>query len=66
MGGHPAMAYLGDDQTDENAFEALHGRGLSVLVRREYRPTNADVWIQPPEGVTAFLSDWASACGGAS
>lgn len=66
MGGHSAVAYLGDDHTDEDAFEALRGHGLSVLVRNEYRPTSADVWIQPPEGVIAFLADWISACGGAS
>jgi trehalose 6-phosphate phosphatase len=65
-GGNSAIAYLGDDHTDENAFEALRGRGLSVLVRAEYRPTLADVWIQPPEGVMSFLADWARACGGAS
>jgi len=39
MGRHSAIAYLGDDQTDEDAFEALHGQGLSVLVRSQYRPT---------------------------
>ncbi len=66
MGGHPGIAYLGDDHTDEDAFEALQGRGLRVLVRTQYRPTNADVWIQPPGGVTAFLADWVAACGGAS
>ncbi|MGH9500122.1 MAG: trehalose-phosphatase [Terriglobales bacterium] len=66
MADHPAVAYLGDDQTDEDAFAALQGYGLSVLVRRSSRPTVADVWIQPPQGVTAFLSDWAAACGGAA
>jgi trehalose-phosphatase len=66
MGGHPAMAYLGDDQTDEDAFAALQGYGLGVLVRHSYRATVADVWIRPPEGLTAFLADWATACGGAS
>jgi trehalose 6-phosphate phosphatase len=66
MGGHSAIAYLGDDQTDEDAFAALDGRGLSVLVHSQYRPTNADLWIQAPEGVIAFLADWATACGGAS
>ena len=49
---------LGDDVTDEDAFAALQGYGLSVLVRSDYRPTVADVWIRPPEGVIEFLSDW--------
>jgi len=66
MGGTAAIAYLGDDHTDEDAFEALRGHGLTVLVRKEYRPTRADVWVQPPHGVIAFLGDWIDACGGAS
>jgi trehalose-phosphatase len=56
-------AYLGDDQTDEDAFRAIKGRGLSVLVRPEPRSTAADVWIRPPEELSAFLRDWLSACG---
>lgn len=66
VGGHSAIAYLGDDHTDEDAFAALRGHGLSVLVRQEYRPTHADAWIRPPEGVEAFLAGWAAACGRAS
>jgi trehalose 6-phosphate phosphatase len=66
MGGHPAIAYLGDDHTDEDAFAALQGYGLGVLVRQSYRPTVADVWLRPPDGVTAFLTDWVTACRGAS
>jgi len=61
-----SIAYLGDDLTDEDAFAALQGYGLSVLVRSEYRPTLADVWIRPPEGVVEFLTDWIRACGGES
>jgi len=61
-----SLAYLGDDQTDEDAFAALQGFGLSVLVKETYRPTVADVWIRPPQGLIAFLSDWAKACGGNS
>ncbi len=66
MGRDAAVAYLGDDRTDEDAFLALHGHGLSVLVRGEFRDTAADVWIRPPEGLVAFLTDWNAACGGAS
>lgn len=61
-----AVAYLGDDMTDEDAFAALQGRGLSVLVQEEYRPTAAEVWIRPPEEVVAFLEQWVTASGGAS
>jgi trehalose 6-phosphate phosphatase len=53
-----AVAYLGDDRTDEDAFEALGDRGLSVLVRSELRKSAADVWIRPPEELIAFLLEW--------
>ncbi|HWH57414.1 MAG TPA: trehalose-phosphatase [Terriglobales bacterium] len=58
-----AAAYLGDDQTDENAFRAIKGRGLAVLVRLEPRSTRADVWLKPPEELIRFLRDWLRACG---
>lgn len=57
-----AMAYLGDDSTDEDAFGALTRRGLNILVRDAYRPTLADAWIKPPEGLLIFLRAWISAC----
>jgi trehalose-phosphatase len=57
-----AIAYLGDDRTDEDAFAALENRGLCVLVRPEPRPTLAHVWIQPPNGLTAFLTRWLDSC----
>jgi len=62
-GAGVAAAYLGDDQTDENAFRAIKGRGLAVLVRSEHRPTIADTWLRPPEELVNFLRDWLSACG---
>lgn len=65
-GKRGAIAYLGDDVTDEDAFAALQGYGLSVLVRPDYRPTVADVWIRPPEQLIEFLTDWIRACGGES
>jgi trehalose-phosphatase len=49
------IAYLGDDQTDEDAFRALTGRGLRVLVRTELRASLADIWIRPPSELLAFL-----------
>lgn len=55
------IAYLGDDLTDEDAFAALDGRGLRVLVRRSLRETTADLWIQPPEELLQFLDDWLAA-----
>jgi trehalose 6-phosphate phosphatase len=58
-----AAAYLGDDQTDENAFRAIKGQGIAVLVRPEPRPTVADVWLRPPEELIGFLRKWLTACG---
>ncbi len=58
------VAYLGDDQTDEDAFKALKGRGLTVLVRPDYRTTSARIWLKPPGELVQFLADWVRACGG--
>jgi trehalose 6-phosphate phosphatase len=53
-----AIAYLGDDITDEDAFSAVKARGLGVLVRLKFRPTAADVWLRPPEELASFLQLW--------
>lgn len=52
------IAYLGDDRTDEDAFRVLRGRGLTVLVRDEFRPTLADIQLRPPQDLIRFLEDW--------
>lgn len=58
------FAYLGDDTTDEDAFLALQGSdALTVLVRSEWRPTNAQLWIRPPEQLLGFLDEWATCRG---
>jgi trehalose 6-phosphate phosphatase len=63
-GDEPAVAYLGDDATDEDAFRFLNGKGLTALVRPTYRTTAAQIWLRPPEEVVQFLADWIRACGG--
>lgn len=58
------VTYLGDDLTDEAAFVAVNeakGPHLSVLVRREKRKTEADVWLKPPDDMRVFLRRWAEA-----
>jgi len=55
------VAYLGDDLTDEGAFNAVNGLDgprVSILVRSKWRETAAEVWIRPPADVVAFLERW--------
>jgi trehalose 6-phosphate phosphatase len=61
--GTPA-AYLGDDATDEHAFQALSGHGLSVLVRPRWRSTAAQLWLKPPGELLDFLTQWLHAIRG--
>jgi trehalose-phosphatase len=54
-----AIAYLGDDATDEEAFAILGERALKVLVRAEdTSDTHADLHIVPPQELLAFLDRW--------
>lgn len=55
-------AYLGDDATDESAFRAMEGRGISVLVRPKWRQTAAQLWLQPPDELLDFLGLWLKMC----
>ncbi len=52
------IAYLGDDLTDEDSFRVLKDRGLTVLVRPEYRETYAKAWLKPPQELIEFLEQW--------
>ncbi len=52
------VAYLGDDLTDEDAFRVLNGRGLTVLVKADYRETIANAWISPPHELIDLLERW--------
>ena len=58
------VAYLGDDLSDEAAFQAVNAvgpRALSALVRRQRRETNANIWLRPPAELRAFLQLWFEA-----
>ena len=56
------VAYLGDDNTDESAFRAMQGRGISVLVRPKWRQTAAQLWLKPPDELLDFLGLWLKTC----
>ena len=56
------VAYLGDDSTDESAFHVMQGRGISVLVRPQWRQTAAQLWLKPPGELLDFLGLWLKAC----
>src|SRR5215469_5850578 len=62
LSGETSVAYLGDDETDEDAFNAVADRGLRVLVRPEWRETAADIWLKPPAELLVFLCEWLAAC----
>ncbi|MVU78314.1 trehalose-phosphatase [Nocardia sp. ET3-3] len=59
----PTMpVYLGDDLTDEDAFDAVESDGVSVVVRHDEngdRRTAARFALNGPEGVRTFLDDLA-------
>jgi trehalose-phosphatase len=52
------IAYLGDDLTDEDAFEILGDKALKVLTRKLIRPTKADIHLIPPDELLWFLDRW--------
>jgi trehalose-phosphatase len=47
--------YLGDDQTDEDAFRVLKGRGISIFIGPGRFPSGADFFLRNPAEVHEFL-----------
>jgi trehalose-phosphatase len=56
--------YIGDDLTDEDAFKALRGRGLGIVVREEPRRTAAAQALENPAEVGSYLRRLAELIGG--
>jgi len=54
------VLYLGDDQTDEDAFLALAGRGLGIHVGPEVSDSLADLRLEDPAAVADFLAELAA------
>lgn len=55
------IACIGDDLTDEEAFEILGDRALKILVRKLTRSTKADMNLISPDEVLWFLDRWIQA-----
>jgi trehalose-phosphatase len=55
--GDPLVLYLGDDLTDEDAFDALGDRGFGIALRGGARLTLADWALEDIDDVGSFL-DW--------
>lgn len=53
----PLFCYFGDDATDEDAFRALNGRGLTIAVGDPPWHTSARYYLKNPEEVCYFLSN---------
>ena len=52
--------YIGDDVTDEDAFRALAGWGLTFVVQGDARPTAAEYRLEDPREVRALLEQLAA------
>ena len=50
--------YVGDDETDEDAFGAIRDRGYGVKVGRSTVPTRARGWLPDCTAVLEFLREW--------
>lgn len=59
--GVPVTLYLGDDQTDAEAFRALRGRALCVAVGRQ--PARANYRLPGPAAVRGLLAWLVTAIG---
>lgn len=60
------VAYAGDDWSDEDAFRAMHGRGMAVRVlppgvEADSRTSAASITLRAPDELQGFLHRWAEA-----
>lgn len=56
--------YIGDDTTDEDAFEVLGDRGIGIVVSKGPRPTMARYFLEDPDAVQSFFKAITSALKG--
>jgi trehalose 6-phosphate phosphatase len=63
----PAEAFtvfIGDDETDEDAFRLLRGQGIGIKVGNPEAPTAASGFLPDCEAVRDFLARWLSISSG--
>jgi trehalose-phosphatase len=60
LGDDVVPVYLGDDETDEDAFRAIAERGIGLVVGDEDRPTLASYRLRDTSDVDAILEALAS------
>lgn len=63
-GGHVLPFFVGDDVTDEDAFRALGGRGIGIVVRDRPYETAASYSLENPDEVREFLLKLIPLCEG--
>jgi alpha,alpha-trehalase len=49
--------YMGDDITDEDAFESLRSIGTSIVVKGSFQPTSADFVVENTRETAVFLEN---------
>jgi alpha,alpha-trehalase len=52
--------YIGDDETDEDAFQALNNQGIAIVVGADKRRTAAHYSLRDPDEVVQFLNELAT------
>ncbi|MFC2014032.1 trehalose-phosphatase [Chloroflexota bacterium] len=52
--------YIGDDETDEDAFRAISSRGIAIVVGTESRQTAAHYVLRSPDEAVQFLHELAA------
>ena len=53
------ITYIGDDETDDDAFRMLKGIGYGILVSEKSISSPAHNWLKSPKQLNLFLDKWS-------